>query len=164
MKELTIEQKAQSYDKAIERYKAKQEYESQKVHEFIEYLFPELKENKENEDEKIRKEILNYLYDVHDDDEERASWISWLEKQGGHANFRNKIQIGDKVTRNKDGVLVNLSQLKRIAKPAEEYNITGIGSKNAQGKLGEMIRKLKPVNEVWEQKFADKVEPKFKQE
>ena len=28
-------------------------------------------------------------------------------------------------------------------KPAEEYNITGIGSKKAQGKLGEMIKKLK---------------------
>ncbi len=40
-------------------------------------------------------------------------------------------------------------------KPAEEYNITGIGSKNAQGKLGEMIKKLKPT---------DKVEPKFKKD
>ena len=39
-------------------------------------------------------------------------------------------------------------------KPAEEYNITGIGSKNAQGKLGEMIKNLKPVNEVLEQKPA----------
>lgn len=47
-------------------------------------------------------------------------------------------------------------------KSAEEYNITGIGSKNAQGKLGEMIKNLKPVNEVLEQKLADKVEPKFK--
>ena len=43
MKELSIEEKAERYDEAIERYKAKQEYESQKVHEFIEYLFPELK-------------------------------------------------------------------------------------------------------------------------
>jgi hypothetical protein len=45
MKELSIEQKAQRYDEALERYKAKQEYECQRVHEFIEYLFPELKEN-----------------------------------------------------------------------------------------------------------------------
>ena len=78
-------------------------------------MFPELKEG---EDERI--ELLNYLYDVHDDDEERARWIAWLEKQGEHANFRNKIQIGDKVTRNKDGVLVNLSQLKRVAKKQGE--------------------------------------------
>ena len=43
MKELSLEEKAKAYDDAIERYKARQEYESQKVHEFIEYLFPELK-------------------------------------------------------------------------------------------------------------------------
>jgi hypothetical protein len=40
-------------------------------------------------------------------------------------------------------------QTKGKKKSAEEYNITGIGSKNAQGKLGEMIKKLKPVNEVF---------------
>ena len=45
MKELSTEEKAQRYDEALERYKAKQEYECQRVHEFIEYLFPELKEN-----------------------------------------------------------------------------------------------------------------------
>ena len=63
-----------------------------------------------------------------------GSWIAWLEKQGEHAKFRDSIQIGDKVTRNQDGVLVNLSQLKRVAKKDEK-----------QG----------------EQKPADKVEPKF---
>ena len=41
--------------------------------------------------------------------------IAWLEKQGEHANFLSKIQAGDKVTRNEDGVLVNLSQLNRVA-------------------------------------------------
>ena len=45
----------------------------------MEFIFPELKES---EDERIRKELLNYLYDVHDDDEDRARWIAWLEKQG----------------------------------------------------------------------------------
>ena len=40
-------------------------------------------------------------------------------------------------------------------KPAEEYNITGIGSKHAEGKLGEMIKNLKHDNEVLEQKSAD---------
>ena len=44
-------------------------------------------------------------------------------------------------------------ELKKIEQnPAEEYNIAGIGSKNAQGKLGQIIKKLKPVNEVLEQK------------
>ena len=46
--------------------------------ETIEYIFPELAES---EDEKIRKEIINYFYDAHEDDEERARFIAWLEKQ-----------------------------------------------------------------------------------
>ena len=37
-------------------------------------------------------------------------------------------------------------------KPAEEYNITGIGSKKAQGKLGEMINNLKSANDVLKDK------------
>ena len=46
-------------------------------------------------------------------------------------------------------------ELKKVEqKPAEEYNITGIGSKNAQGKLGKMIKNLKSVNEVLEQGSA----------
>ena len=46
-------------------------------------------------------------------------------------------------------------ELKKVEqKPAEEYNITGIGSKNAQGKLGKMIKNLKPINEVLEQGSA----------
>ena len=45
---------------------------------------------------------------------------SWLKKQGEHAKFCDSIQVGDKVTRNQDGVLVNLSQLERVAKPADK--------------------------------------------
>ena len=56
-------------------------------------------------------------------------------------------------------MLVNLSQLKRVAKSeqksAEEYNITGIGSKHAEGKLGEMIKNLKPINKVMQQKWSE---------
>lgn len=123
-------------------------------------IFPELAEN---EDEMIRKHLIGVveLYYGNTDEQEKKDCLAWLEKQGEHQKFVDSIQIGDKVTRNEDGVLVNLSQLKRIAKPVEEYNITGIGSKNAQGKLGEMIKNLKPINEVLEQKPADKVEPKL---
>lgn len=46
--------------------------------------------------------------------------LAWLERQGEHAKFRDSIQVGDIVTRNQDGVLVNLSQLKRVAKPADK--------------------------------------------
>lgn len=124
--------------------------------EVAEKYFPELKESEDIRIIKAIKYGLDHVFTNNTTVFEvtKEQCLSWLEKQGEHANFRNKIQIGDKVTRNEDGVLVNLSQLKRIAKPTEEYNITGIGSKNAQGKLGEMIKNLKPVNEVLEQGFA----------
>ena len=86
--------------------------------------FPELKES---EDEKIRKEIIDII-DSYDVAHLKAAglpsripeYIAWLEKQGEHANFLSKIQAGDKVTRNEDGVLVNLSQLNRVAKKDEK--------------------------------------------
>ena len=81
-----IERKAKAYDEALERYKAKQEYESKEVHKFIEYIFPELAES---EDEKIRKSLKDCFEWLRDD----ARWtdvygssfesvFTWLEKQG----------------------------------------------------------------------------------
>ena len=227
MEELTIEQKAQRYDKALERAKSiynETAIPSATTKGVCTYIFHELKES---EDEKIRKELIELLNDLwaekqglmteREDYEKYVSWLekqgdntptiiwhninekpeemkelfcewesddaTWhdvafydeeshtfrhakmpinvtkwvyvdelLEKQGEHQKFIDSIQIGDIVTRNQDGMLVNLSQLNRVAKPAEEYNITGIGSKKAEGKLGEMINKIK----------SDKIEPKFK--
>ena len=60
-----------------------------------------------------------------------SDWIAWLEKQGKHANFRNKIQIGDHVTRNGNGELVNLSQLKRVAVKENKGNYGGISPNSA---------------------------------
>ena len=155
MKELSIEEKAKRYDEAIERARHLEKNPTVwSSDDICQKLFPELKES---EDERIRKEMITFFENYHDpilsSNRRKDTWLAWLEKQGEHADFRNKIQIGDKVTRNEDGVLVNLSQLKRVAKPAEEYNITGIGSKHAEGKLGKMIKNLKPT---------DKIEPKFK--
>jgi len=117
MEELLIEEKAKRYDEAIERAKAYQGLRSE-----MEIIFPELKEGEES----IRKAIGYAIgQSTHSDgtlingvSSEEA--LAWLEKQGEHANFRNKIQIGDKVTRNEDGVLVNLSQLNRVAKKQGE--------------------------------------------
>ena len=87
MKELSDKEKAQRYDEALERYRAKRDFESKEIHDYIEYIFPELKES---EDEKIRKAIHIYLdwldggnknyhpkgeYSIRD-------MIAWLEKQG----------------------------------------------------------------------------------
>ena len=88
------------------------------------YIGENCPELKESEDEKVEKAIFAMVYDS--DNELWSSYgvsksdvLAWLEKQGKHANFRNKIQIGDKVTRNDNGELVNLSQLKRVAKQSE---------------------------------------------
>ena len=115
----------EKYKEALERAKKLQETcDSQAVVGWCEYIFPELKGS---EDEKIKKWIINEIKIKHHNlDEDNVDFvdkaIAWLEKQGEYANFRNKIQVGDKVTRNRDGVLVNLSQLKRVAKPSEEQS------------------------------------------
>ena len=58
----------------------------------VEYIFPELQES---EDEKVRKEILNYIikgsesrYDVQQYGKEKfEKWIAWLEK---HSSSQTK--------------------------------------------------------------------------
>ena len=84
MKELSIEEKANLYDEALERYKAKQEYESKEVHKFIEYIFPELAGSK---DERIRKALIEGLREMKNSFNTISSVkiddaIAWLKKQG----------------------------------------------------------------------------------
>ena len=87
-------------------------------------FFPELKES---EDERVRKDIISLVIKWWKDDgavepefSTQNSMLAWLEKQGEHARFIEAIQVGDQVTKNEDGVLVNLSQLNRIAKKDEK--------------------------------------------
>ena len=150
MKELTIEEKVKRYDEAIKKaaalYKASEPMSGCNV--IIETLFPELVES---EGEKIRKWCISHFKEcinVIKDNDEYKEYLSnkvlaWLERQGEHANFRNKIQVGDKVTRNEAGVLVNLSQLNRVAKPEENKgNIGGISanwSEEDEKILGDII-------------------------
>ena len=118
MKKLSIEEKAKRYDEVINRMKhyVIDEYGCSRIK--VADVFPELKES---EDEKwIPKEIIKYLKEKGDF---RSCWIAWLEKQGEHANFLSKIQAGDKVTRNEDGVLVNLSKLNRVANKQGEQKL-----------------------------------------
>ena len=102
----------EKYEQALNRASG---FKTPECRDVAEYIFPELKES----EDWIPKEIIKYLKEKSDF---RSCWIAWLEKHGEHANFRNKIQIGDKVTRNKDGVLVNLSQIKRVAKKDEKQD------------------------------------------
>ena len=103
------------YKEALER--AKQFSEKPYLEDskgIVEYIFPELAES---EDERIRKSLIDMLKN---DEKCYLKEIAWLERQGEHAKFRDSIQVGDKVTRNEDGMLVNLSQLNRVAKKDEK--------------------------------------------
>ena len=76
-----------------------------------------------SDDEKVIDAIkhgLKCLGWEHVDGIKISDMNAWLEKQGDYANFRDKAQIGDRITKNEAGVLVNLSQLKRVAKPSEK--------------------------------------------
>ena len=133
LKWLSIEEKAKAYDKAIEKLRGmipnweRLSYNGKTFLQDLIYIFPELREPK---DEKIRKELIKLMKQMSDTIVENyttvpiSDFVAYLEKQGEHANFRNKIQIGDKVTRNEDGVLVNLSQLNRVAKKDEKQGQT----------------------------------------
>ena len=90
-------------------------------------------ELKESDDERIRKWIIGVLSTYEHDRDLRNVAIAWLEKQGEHYNFRQAIQVGDQVTKNEDGVLVNLSQLNRVAKKDEKQ----VEQKPTDGKLSE---------------------------
>ena len=81
MKELTIEEKAKAYDEAIK--KAKGVIEQNPLMEYlkkgIEYIFPVLKEN---EDEETRKEIIKFVKSRLAGFPECDKFVAWLEKQG----------------------------------------------------------------------------------
>lgn len=83
MKKLTIEEKAKRYDEAIENGKQilNTPYTAHwnTMKEVVEHLLPELKEN---EDERIRKAILEHIQFCTESIPDRDKFIAWLEKQG----------------------------------------------------------------------------------
>jgi hypothetical protein len=94
MKELNIEEKAQRYDDAIERAKGviKQNPLMEYLKKGIEYIFPELKES---EDERIRKELIDFLehYRLNNVLDSKTIFlltdsVAWLEKQGEQSNWK----------------------------------------------------------------------------
>ena len=82
MKKLSIEEKAKRYDEAKARMS--RAYNSNRCTiDFINEIFPELKEN---EDERIKEEIISHLQYLSKYCSESMpnvdKWIAWLEKQG----------------------------------------------------------------------------------
>ena len=79
MKELSIEEKAKRYDKAIERAESiynETAIPSATTKGICTYIFPELKEG--DGEKWIPKEIAKYLKEKGDF---RSCWLAWLEKQ-----------------------------------------------------------------------------------
>lgn len=118
MKELSIEEKARAYDKAIE--KAKSKIKNDKDHILYEDdifdIFPKLKEN---ENERIKNFINNELICLRainekgsDRYEELTNAIAWLEKQGQKLN---KVSIWkhwkNGIAGNGDGNLIYLIKI-----------------------------------------------------
>ena len=88
------------------------------VKEYGEDVVAKFLPKKESEDERIRQELITFVKGSIQDEEseQRKTYLAWLEKQGEHKRFRDSILVGDNVTKNEDGYIVNLSQLRRVAK------------------------------------------------
>ena len=77
-----IEEKAQRYNRALTKSREFlaicEKCGTKDTVEFLEDIFPELRMDKESEDERIRKEILDYI----DKATGCKRWVAWLEQQG----------------------------------------------------------------------------------
>lgn len=121
-----MENYEKKYKEALERMKswANGEHpecfsEAQKAAEFV---FPELAES---EDDKIRKELIDFIGRQTAQPnfvEKYNRWIAWLEKQVSKSSFDEHKQEGDRIVTNPDGTRFNLSQLERIAKKESASN------------------------------------------
>lgn len=60
--------------------------------EDAEHYFPELKES---DDERIRLEIRNFIWEYPDKLPERTRWLAWLEKQGEKKDYYTKQELID---------------------------------------------------------------------
>lgn len=85
MNELSIEEKAKAYDEAIKIAKIYHNSGNEDMKTMCETMFPELRESK---DERIRKTLLEMVYDTPNIEFEKIynvskeDVIAWLEKQG----------------------------------------------------------------------------------
>lgn len=102
---MTTEQKAKAYDEALKLAKDSYNYPSYPGFIRADVVFPELKES---EDERIRKEIIDFLWkekiflqEAHSSVENNPKYrfvmdaIAWIEKQGEQKPI-DKIQLGKK--------------------------------------------------------------------
>jgi len=127
MKELSIEEKAQRYDDALER--AKEWYNNPNSSSIGKsYLLAVFQQQlEESEDEKIRKSLLEYLHTLPNhyshNDVCAPEWIAWLEKQGELVNSLSKGL--DNAHERIDGLIQkNNSLIEQLEKQGEQKSDT----------------------------------------
>lgn len=124
MKELSVEEKAKRYDKAV--INGSRLWECGNItRENYEYIFPELEES---EDEKIRKELLNHLREVASGKSLELSttdyerWATWVEKQGKIIKEWSEMKFNNIQTE-----LQEMVDLKLKTEQGEQKSIIDIG-------------------------------------
>ena len=157
---MTQKQKAKAYDEAIERAN-ELNYVSDKdslQRKTVEHIFPELRES---EDEKIRKELIEF---VKSRGGFKQEYIAWLEKQDKNpysgVSFEYNGNVWGMCARdNGVDILFNKKLIQHISgeKQGEQKDILedAILDSNEDGLIAETIRYKN------EKKLVDKVEPKF---
>ena len=161
---LSIEEKAKLYDETIERAKRVLLDCTPEEREVVEYIYPELEDSK---DEKIRKELIEWMEDLPDRIWRglyRKDILAWLEKQGEHeytlksSNIVDVSKLTDQITK--------LAEVYDFNLPNRSYDIYAFAKdilawikkqyKNVQGKsVLEAVKEEKVDN-------ANKVESTFK--
>lgn len=156
---MTQEEKARAYDEAL-RYAMiyyKEGNEDMKM--MMKTCFPVLVE--ENEDEKIRKEIIEYFENCNI---KHLDWIAWLEKQGTSYTKRDVDDAYLKGVRDtKNEIEKQYEANYQIRKDIATFIFNYRGDIKDRAKWMDYLGiKVSFVEEQGEQKSADKVEPKFK--
>ena len=157
---MTEKEKAEAYDKAIER--AKKLYDNG----ITEEIFPELKED---DTERIRKDLIQWFDEFHDiiwRGHYKKDIIDWLEKQGEQKRQVHfpKFTFDDILAL--QCCMVTVKNVQEDNELYEQLNLIHNKMYDAYklGKQGETSPILSNFlnTEKNEQKSADKVEPKFK--
>ena len=119
----TVEQKVKAYDEALERARLSrlQLLDIGEEATEIEYIFPELKE--ESEDERISKEIIKYLeqtvpHNHRDEVLKSKEWTAWLEKQAEVESDKDDIEAEERDIRKAFNKILNEKQGEQ--KPADK--------------------------------------------
>ena len=167
---MTEKEKAEAYNKAIER--TKKLYGNRITKE----IFPELKED---DDEKIKKDLIQWVDEFPDTiwrGHYKNDIIAWLEKQGDKDKLiqelgEYKVKYTQEVLEkhitsmsNKDDEILRkntISFLKDFAELGYENAVECIAWLEKQGETTPILSNSSNIGKN-EQKSADKIEPKFK--